>query len=223
MARMLVGEQRYDKALWTRLARVSPSHAPALTEKRLVAAARQRDREAFDVLLQRHETLLRGYLQRRVGVEAVDDLLQDIWLVCWQALPQFDQRASFKTWLYRVASNRCVDLYRAKGRMPVQVSWEDAHCEKERQATNLDRDALESVQLRCVIQGILAELSESQQEVLDLYYYADLTLPEVALVLERNLNTIKYQFYRAHELVEQKIVAQKLEKDRSEDRWEEGK
>jgi RNA polymerase sigma-70 factor, ECF subfamily len=208
MARILAEGQGYNKTLWTRL-ESSISRLPAMTERQLVLAARQRDREAFDVLVRRHELLLRGYLQRRVGAEAVDDLLQDIWLVCWQALPQFDQRASFKTWLYRVASNRCVDIYRAKGRMPQQVPWEEAYQETETRTAVID--ALESVGLRCFIQDILAQLPENQQEILDLYYYVDLTLPEVSIVLERNLNTIKYQFYRAHEMMEQKLQQISLE------------
>ena len=44
---------------------------------------------------------------------------------------------------------------------------------------------------------------EAQREVLDLYYWAELTLPEIARALNRNLNTVKYQFYRGHDLVAQ--------------------
>lgn len=49
-----------------------------------------------------------------------------------------------------------------------------------------------------MVERLLAELEETQREVIELYYYAQLTLAEIATVLERNLNTVKYQFYRAH-------------------------
>ncbi len=48
----------------------------------------------------------------------------------------------------------------------------------------------------------------AQREVLELYYYAELTLPEIAAALGRNLNTVKYQFYRAHALAAEGLAAE---------------
>ena len=56
---------------------------------------------------------------------------------------------------------------------------------------------------RETVRIVVDTLPQAQREVLDLYYWAELTLPEVAKVLDRNLNTVKYQFYRGHDLVAQ--------------------
>jgi len=54
------------------------------------------------------------------------------------------------------------------------------------------------VTLVAAIPGMLAQLTDTQREVLELYYFSQLNLPEIARALNRNLNTVKYQFYRAH-------------------------
>ena len=51
----------------------------------------------------------------------------------------------------------------------------------------------------------LLKLPENQREVLEMYYFAELTLPEIAGLLDRNLNTVKYQFYRAHTQVAEQL------------------
>jgi RNA polymerase sigma factor (sigma-70 family) len=55
----------------------------------------------------------------------------------------------------------------------------------------------------------LRTLPEAQREVVELYYYAELTLPEIATSLNRNLNTVKYQFYRAHQAVARELGPEK--------------
>jgi hypothetical protein len=51
---------------------------------------------------------------------------------------------------------------------------------------------------REAVKVVLSRLPDAQREVLALYYFAELTLPEIATALNRNPNTIKYQFYRAN-------------------------
>ena len=51
------------------------------------------------------------------------------------------------------------------------------------------------------VRHLLGELDEAQRGVLELYYYAQLTLAEIAAILGRNTNTVKYQFYRAHAIM----------------------
>lgn len=169
---------------------------------KLVEAARRGDRRAFDALVCTYQTHLRGFLARRVGPEAVDDLLQDIWLASWVALPRFNRRSRFKTWLYGIALHKCTDHHRAQGRFAREVSSDSAGANWQS-----PEDLYASAELRETVQALLLALSPAQREVLEMYYYAELTLPEIAKVLGRNLNTVKYQFYRAHARVAQGLEA----------------
>lgn len=163
----------------------------------LVEAARRGDRRAFDTLVRTHETQLRGFLARRVPSEAVDDLLQDTLVAGWTALPRFDRRARFKAWLYGIAVHKCADYFRGRGRLhelPLEEQVLDP----------VSPEALyAAAELRETIEQLLIQLPDPQREVVELYYYADLTLAEIAGLLGRNLNTVKYQFYRAHDRVKQ--------------------
>lgn len=165
----------------------------------LVTAARGGDRRAFDTLVDRHQARLRGFLLRRVGADAADDVLQETLLACWIALPRFDGRSRFKTWLYGIATHKCADYARVEKLSALAAS----------PVNELD-DGLPSVEalyarteLRETVQALLRMLPDAQREVIEMYYYAELTLPEIASALGRNLNTVKYQFYRAHALVAQ--------------------
>jgi len=86
---------------------------------RALALARAGDEDAFRQLTDpyRHELQLHCY--RIVGsTQDAEDLVQETLLAAWRGLDQFSERASMRTWLYRIATNRCVDALRASARRP---------------------------------------------------------------------------------------------------------
>ena len=176
-------------------------------EAALVARARRGDRNAFDALVRTHHDPLAGFLARRLGgnVEAAADIVQETLLAAWGALPKFDGRSRFKTWLYGIALHKCADHARRekrRGEITQAVGGDVAQTAREEAAGGHSvEDLYIAAQLREAVQALLVQLPPSQREVIEMYYYADLTLPEIAQALKRNLNTVKYQFYRAHAVV----------------------
>ncbi len=86
---------------------------------RALARARAGDEDAFRELTDpyRHELQLHCY--RIVGsTQEAEDLVQETLLAAWRGLEQFSERASIRTWLYRIATNRCIDALRASARRP---------------------------------------------------------------------------------------------------------
>ncbi len=152
------------------------------------------DHNAFDTLRRTHEKQLRGFVIRRGSAENADDLLQDIWLACWQALPKYSGKARFKTWLYGIAAHKCTDYLRVKIQSDRRSTEQE--CEEP-----IQPDQYAAIELKQAVREALAQVPDVQREVLELYYYAELTLAEIAQALDRNLNTVKYQFYRAHDQV----------------------
>lgn len=169
-------------------------------ETKLVIAAQRGDREAFDALLRAHERQLRGFLARRVGAQAVDDVLQETWLAGWIALPRYTRRARFKAWIFAIAFHKCTDYHRARKRGAIEAPLEEADRKGSYQA-----DGYAAAELKQTVQALLAQLPADQREVVEIYYYAELTLAEVARVLDRNLSTVKSQFYRAHALIAREL------------------
>ena len=161
-------------------------------ELRLIDAARRGDHAAFDRLVRPYADPLRGFLRRQVGPDAAEDVLQETWLAGWAALRSYRGQSRFKAWLYAIARHKCLDYLRAQKRsrseeLPEEIS-----------GRTLPEDVFAAADRAQAVQAALSGLSKPQQEVLELYFYAELTLPEIAHLLERNLSTVKYQFYRAH-------------------------
>lgn len=163
----------------------------ASSEQRRVEAAQDGNREAFDGLVADHQSEIRKFVGKRVAKEQVDDLLQDIWVAAWTSMGEFDSRSRFRTWLYGIAINKCKTHYRSQQRRVVHLSLDDVLPEKQ-------RPAAQGSDLEAQLSSFIEMLSDNHRQLLDLYYYGELTLPEISKLLDRNLNTVKYQFYRAH-------------------------
>src|SRR4051812_43315900 len=84
-------------------------------ERELVQRARGGDKDAFRLLVESHQDKLFGLVISMVSVrEQAEDLLQEIFVKAYFALDSFESQSSFYTWLYRIASNHCLDFLRKK-------------------------------------------------------------------------------------------------------------
>ncbi|MFZ0665921.1 MAG: RNA polymerase subunit sigma-70 [Acidimicrobiales bacterium] len=89
----------------------------------LLSRARSGDQQAFAQLTDGYRQELQLHCYRILGsTQDAEDALQETFLGAWQALANFEERASIRTWLYRIATNRCLNMLRAASRRPEVVS-----------------------------------------------------------------------------------------------------
>jgi len=87
----------------------------------LIDRAKAGDAHAFRELTEPHRRELLVHCYRMLGsYQDAEDALQDTLLSAWQGIAAFEGRASLRTWLYRIATNRCLNLRRAESRRPAQ-------------------------------------------------------------------------------------------------------
>src|SRR5438105_7297563 len=87
----------------------------------LISRARGGDGDAFRELTEPHRRELQVHCYRMLGsLQDAEDALQDTLLAAWQGLPGFEGRASIRTWLYRIATNRCLNALRSARRRPAR-------------------------------------------------------------------------------------------------------
>src|SRR4249919_454780 len=81
----------------------------------LVAAAKAGDEAAFATLVERHRRELHVHCYRMVGsFEEAEDLVQETFLRAWRRRETFEGRSTFRAWLYKIATNACLDLLAKK-------------------------------------------------------------------------------------------------------------
>jgi len=90
----------------------------------LISRARAGDGDAFRELIEPHRRELRVHCYRMLGsFQDAEDALQDTLLSAWQGFGGFEGRASLRTWLYRIATNRCLNIRRSASRRPAK-DWD---------------------------------------------------------------------------------------------------
>src|SRR5689334_24371808 len=97
-----------------------------LTDRACVAQARAGDADAFRVLVERHSRSLFRLAYRMTGNQSdAEDVVQESFLRAYRQLGKFDDRASFGTWLYRIATNCSLDLVRGRKRRSEKIAPTD--------------------------------------------------------------------------------------------------
>jgi RNA polymerase sigma-70 factor (TIGR02960 family) len=90
----------------------------------LISRARAGDGDAFRELTEPYRRELQVHCYRMLGsLQDAEDALQETLLAAWQGLQEFEGRASIRTWLYRIATNRCLNVLRSANRRPAK-EWD---------------------------------------------------------------------------------------------------
>lgn len=151
----------------------------------------QRER-AFELLLQRFQgkvfRLSLSYLGSRSDAE---DLAQEAFIRVWRALPGYDGRASFSTWIYVITRNACFSELRRRQTRPTSPLDEAAEPLPEGPPAGAASD----VRLDCV--ALLRTLPESQRQAVSLFYLEGRSYEQVAEMLDMPLNTVRSHLHRA--------------------------
>jgi RNA polymerase sigma-70 factor (ECF subfamily) len=94
-----------------------------LMSAELLQRARTGDRDAFSALVEPHRGELQVHCYRMLGsLQDAEDALQETLLAAWLGLEGFEGRSTIRTWLYRIATNRCLNQLRWSGRRPVTAA-----------------------------------------------------------------------------------------------------
>ena len=169
-------------------------------EQQWVEAARQGDQSAFEQLVKLYEKQVLALTTRMCKNPAdAEEAAQEAFLSAWQGLPFFRGDASFSTWLYRLASNACVDLLRREGRRQSaagpSLNDEEARVDVPDPAPSPQEQA-ERSELRQQIEAGLQALTPDHRQVLILREMHQLSYDEIAQVLDVDVGTVKSRINR---------------------------
>jgi RNA polymerase sigma-70 factor (ECF subfamily) len=164
------------------------------------------DDAAFAVLVRRYERGIYNVAYRMVrDSELARDLTQDVFIRVHGALGKYDPVYPFTSWIYRVASNLCIDHLRRKKLKTVSLDaplslGNDETITRDVEDPRQDPDAeLQDRERSRLLVQALDELPEAHRLVLILRHQRDLSYDEIALTLDLPLGTVKARIHRARE------------------------
>jgi RNA polymerase sigma-70 factor (ECF subfamily) len=166
--------------------------------------ARRGDDRAFETIVRQYQTPLFNYVLRVLAGDRAlaEDICQEVFMRVYHALPGFDNRCQFSTWLFQVAKHRVVDELRTRerrGRAPLELdSVPQIHLAV---APN------ESVESMDAVWRAIAALSLDLKMALLLRDVVGLSYAEIADALETTLATVKWRIYKARETVVAELEA----------------
>jgi RNA polymerase sigma-70 factor (ECF subfamily) len=171
-----------------------------MKEDLLLEKARHGDQEAFGELVRLYEKKVYALTLRMCkNPDDAAEAAQEAFLAAWQGLKFFRGEASFSTWLYRLASNACVDLLRKEQRHRAaagpSLNDADTYIEVADDAAT-PQELAERSELREQIEEGLQSLSPEHREVLILRELHQLSYDEIAQTLDLDTGTVKSRISR---------------------------
>ncbi len=160
---------------------------------------------AYEMLIERHEGMVRAMLAKRSMVD-IDDMVQETFIRAYLKLHQYDSKYNFSQWICGIARNLHTDLYRRKGQMHT-LQIETVH--PLEQSLNPEQKVI-SQQSSEVLESSLAKLPSNYSTVLRMRFWEDLSYAEISEKLGLPLGTIKTQIHRGRELLLGEILKQDL-------------
>ena len=185
-----------------------PNTAP-VSDEQLVRQALDGDRQAFERLVRRHQTGLVNHLFRQTGQrEMAFDLAQEVFLKVYSALPKFNPKYRFTTWVYRIATNRAIDLMRRKT-VPV-CSLDETDDKMPRHETLADDapaadEILAYTELQERLERAIDELPDEYRRLLLLRNRQHCRYSEIAWITGLPIGTVKNRIFRAREILRETL------------------
>jgi RNA polymerase sigma-70 factor (ECF subfamily) len=171
------------------------------TEKQLIRKVKKHgDRQAANELVSCYYDEIYAFAYRQTtDVELAMDLTQEIFIAMLKGISSFDEKkAKFRTWLYRIASNKITDYYRSKYHKQQICDIYGEEVEEQTTGYDVEEDILQKVyeeQLMIDVMSIIVEYGNEWVRIFQMKLFLDKTFEEISIELKLSENTIKTRYY----------------------------
>lgn len=179
-----------------------------ISDEAAVDLTRRGDPDAFRILVDRHSRVVfRLAWRMTANSHEAEDIVQETFLRAYKQLPRFDGRASFGTWLHRIAINCSLDLIRSRKRRQettLSAPSDDANEKNDDRfllnvasADPSPERSLQSTQIRELLADAMQQLSEMERCAFTLRHHDGLGIEEISRALGVQPNAAKHSIFRA--------------------------
>jgi len=178
----------------------------------LMARIAEGDEDAFEILVNRHQTSILNLVYRFIGDRTqAKDLAQEVFLKVWQSAQNYEPKAKFTTWIYRITANLCFNELKSARRkkwFSFNRSNEDGdHTFEETLSDSAPsaEDLLLEKERSRQISDALQSLPDNQRMAVVLKRYEDLSYQEIAQIIGCSVSAVESLLVRAKRTLQEKL------------------
>ncbi len=176
-------------------------------DSRLIKAALAGDDCAYSQLMHKYHDAIFSFIFRMVhDHEQVEDLTQEAFIKAFSSLKNFNEEFAFSTWLYKIATNNCIDYIRRRKLQtysidkPIESKDSDYTFELPDDSYEADKELISGQRAR-LLQQAIDQLPEKYRRVILLRHSEERSYEEIAKMLKIPIGTVKAHIFRARELL----------------------
>lgn len=158
---------------------------------------------AFNQLVRKYQERIYWHVRKMVlDHDDSDDVVQEVFIKVWKNLHSFRQDAQLFTWIYRIATNECLNFLKKKKRVSIMslTDYQDILVSKLDMSVQMDGDAIE-----IKLQKALLTLPDKQRLVFNMKYFDDMKYDEIAEITGTSVGGLKASYHHAVKKIEEFI------------------
>jgi len=183
--------------------------AKATTDETLLGLIAMQDQAAMRLLYARHNVRVFRFVLRLVGNEATaEEVVTEVFLDVWRNAARFEGRAQVGTWILGIARFKALSARRRRTLGEI----DDDALEAIEDTADTPEAVCATTERSAILQDCLKQLSQAHREVVDLIYYHEQTIDEVARIIGIPENTVKTRVFHARKKIAELLAARGLDR-----------
>ena len=167
----------------------------------IIQQALRGDDLAFKRLMGKYHDAIFNFIHRMIrNREQVEDLTQEAFIKAFSSLKSFNEEYAFSTWLYKIATNNCIDYIRKRKLQMYSIDKPIEAKELPDDTYRADKDII-SGQRALLLRSAIEQLPEKYRRVIELRHTEEKSYEEIAKALDLPIGTVKAHIFRARELL----------------------
>jgi len=162
-------------------------------------------RDVVEALWRDYNREIRQFCITWLGSGLAEEITQEVFVAAWQGLPKYRPEQNMRAWLYGIAHNKCQQTYRNRARRAaiaqtfLEEIRERSHVEN---TASPEQSAVEARQLK-QLQESLSKLPDEMRILLNLRYWRDLPLQDIASIVGKSVPTIRKRIQQGEQLLKE--------------------
>ncbi len=175
-----------------------------MEESFIIAKIKQEETKnfGFNLLLKEYQERIYWHIRKMViDHDDADDLTQEVFIKVWKSLDNFRAESSLFTWLYRIATNECLNYLNKKKRrffLPINDVNEELSNKIDKGDPLMDGD-----EIQMKLQKALLKLPDKQRLVFNMKYFDEMKFDEIAEITSTSVGALKASYHHAVKKIEE--------------------